>query len=215
MIEEANSLYRLEELAEVRLGLTMRSGLLTRDNVKQGPHHLRIRDLTGSGEIQIQSFESLPVTSAVVRRHLVVEGDIVVANRGNRLTAALVPKGLVAVASGQLLIVKLLAKNVIKEYLNWYLNHERTQQFLLSRSRGSQVKTLSVSVLKSRLRIPVPCERTQKQIVELNRLRGRERALLSRLEASRRIHVETTLLNIVMKECDVLKNETVGTRRTM
>ena len=215
MTESVITLYRLEELAEVRLGLTMRRGLLAKHVVAQGPHHLRIRDLSEFGEIQIQSFEPLPITSAIVRRHLVAPGDIVVANRGNRLTSALVPQGLVAVASGQLIVVKILADRVVKEYINWYINHEQTQHFLLSKCRGSQVKTLSVSVLKSRLRIPVPSMRTQKEIVELNRLRRRERALTSRLAVFRRLHIETTLLNMVMHECGEGANETIGVGRNL
>ena len=117
---------RLGELAEVRQGLTMRGGLLPKSPVATGPHLLKIGDLTDSGEIQIDAVQPIEVAEAIARRFSVQSGDIVIANRGNRMTAAMTPKGLDAIASGQLLILRITSQLVAKEYVHWYLNLKTT-----------------------------------------------------------------------------------------
>ena len=141
----------LGELAEVRQGLTMRGGLLPRSPASRGPHLLKIGDLTDSGEIRIDVVQPIEVAEAFVRRFSVQAGDVVIANRGNRMTAAMIPEGLDAIASGQLLILRITSQLVAKEYVHLYLNLERTQKLLFSLTRGSLVRTLSVKVLKKEM----------------------------------------------------------------
>ncbi len=136
------------------------------------------------------------IKESSVRRYLVVEGDIVVANRGGRFTAAMIPDGMTAIASGQLLIVKILAEKLKKEYLHWYLNLNQTQEYLRGLSRGNRVRALSVSVLRKKL-VPLPAMSVQEKIVEIVQLSAREKCLTKRLQSLRRQWVEELLLEAV------------------
>ena len=190
--------FPLGELVSVRQGMTQRGGKCRVERVEQGPHYLRIGDLSGQGEIRVQRPFPISIRHVSVRRFLVSDGDLVMANRGERFTAALIPDGMAAVASGQLLIVKILTRNLEKEYLNWYFNLDETQARLRALSRGNRVKTLSVSVLRSKLIVPVPSVSIQKRIAELVRLVRREEALAERLRILRRRWVEDVLLGAVL-----------------
>lgn len=188
--------YYLEELAEVRLGLTMRS----RDGLTQdagaGPLLLRIGDVTELGRLVVRQPQWIVVSESIRKRYLVRAGDIVIANRGNRMTAAMIPEGMEAIASGQLFSVRLRTSRVAKEYVHWYLNLHRTQEFLMKRARGSSVRTLSVEVLKAELPIPVPELVVQQKIVELAVLAARESAIVKRIDQLRQKHLEAFLLNL-------------------
>ena len=188
--------YYLEELAEVRLGLTMRSrDSLTQDETA-GPLLLRIGDVTELGRLVVRQPQRIIVSDSIRERYLVRAGDIVIANRGNRMTAAMIPDGMEAIASGQLFSVRLRSSKVAKEYMHWYLNLQRTQDFLMGRARGSSVRTLSVEVLKAELPIPVPELALQEKIVELGALAARESAIVKRIDQLRQKHLEAFLLNL-------------------
>lgn len=194
---EPGRVMTIGELAEVRQGLTMRGGLLPREHAAVGPHLLRIGDLSDLGRIQVEAVRPIAAAESVVRRFLVQTGDIVIANRGNRMTAAMIPSGLDAVASGQLIILRIKSEKVEKEYVHWYLNLESTQKRLLSLTRGSLVRTLSVKVLKYEVDIPVPKKDVQLKVVQLANLAARESDLVRDIDAVRKKYVESVLMSYV------------------
>lgn len=192
---KATSSFPLGELASVSAGMTQRGAGRSLVRVEQGPHYLRIGDISKRGEIRIERVLPVSVKESAVRRYLVREGDIVMANRGGRFTAAIVPRGMIAVASGQLIVVKGLAKKVRKEYVHWYINLKVTQDFLRTLSRGNRVRTLSMAVLKKELVVPVPSILIQERIVEIVRLTAREGHLSGELRMLRSQWIEGVLLD--------------------
>jgi len=191
---------KLGELAEVRQGLTMRGGLLPRSPASRGPHLLKIGDLTDSGEIRIDVVQPIEVAEAFVRRFSVQAGDVVIANRGNRMTAAMIPEGLDAIASGQLLILRITSQLVAKEYVHLYLNLERTQKLLFSLTRGSLVRTLSVKVLKKEIDVPIPGREVQMRVVDLAKLAARESELVLGIDSVRKKFLESVLVKHIAEK---------------
>jgi hypothetical protein len=167
----------LSDLAEIRTGLTMRGPDASRRTEKDGVHLLRISDITENGGIEIESPHLLERTVGNDPRYRVAPGDILIANRGTRMTAALVPKGLEAVASGQIFIVRLVSQEVTPHYLHWFLNLATTQALLSSHARGSYVKTLSIADVRE-LPVPILPVDLQAKLCALSDLAARERELL-------------------------------------
>ena len=94
--------HTLEQIAEVRVGLTRRRRPAGFDpGEEEGIHLLWICDLTASGAVAVDRPHKIPMDE-VSKRFVLQTEDIVIANRGLRLTAALVPPGLTAVAGRQL-----------------------------------------------------------------------------------------------------------------
>jgi len=167
----------LSNLAEIRTGLTLRGPDASRRTEEGGIHLLRISDITDDGRIRIESAHLLDRALGDDPRYRIASGDIVIANRGTRMTAALVPSGLEAVASGQIFIVRPVSRKVSPEYLHWFLNLDTTQTFLSSQTRGSYVKTLSIAVIRE-LSVPILPLDLQAKVCALFDLAARERELL-------------------------------------
>ena len=182
----------LGELAEVRGGYTFRGAV----DSAAGPDRiplLRIGDLTEEGTLSLRASDSTLVCRALTKRYLVREGDLVLANRGTRATAALVPRELEAAASGQLFVIRIHSQSVAKEYLHWYINHCDVQKYLVNNMRGGRVKMLSIEVLRRGLRVPLPSLDVQRRIVEMQSLFRSECRLMEKLSELKRVYYEKLL----------------------
>lgn len=186
----------LVTLSDIRTGLTLRGADASRRTDKGGLQLLRIGDITEDGHIVIENAHLVDRALGGDPRYRVSPNDLLVANRGTRMTAALVPDGLAAVASGQLFIVRPHSDLVTPEYLHWFLNLPSTQEHLRSHARGSYVKTLSIAVLKD-LAVPVLPIELQHRVCELAALASRERDLLERIAEQRQLLVQGTFQNIL------------------
>lgn len=186
----------LSDLADIRTGLTLRGPDASRRTAKGGLHLLRISDIAENGRIEIGSPHLLDPGLGDDPRYHVAPGDILIANRGTRMTAALVPKDLEAVASGQLFIVRPISRKVTPGYLHWFLNLATTQAFLSSRARGSYVKTLSIAVVRE-LPVPIPHLELQARLCALSDLAARERELLHLIAEKRESFLQATYQQIL------------------
>jgi hypothetical protein len=174
----------LDEIADVRIGLTLRGADAAKRTVKEGPHYLRISDLSDGGRLQIS--ETQPIDPALDPdcHHRVKPGDIVLANRGTRMTAALIPENLDAVASSQLFVVRMNSPKILPTFLLAFLNLNSTQEHLRSHARGTYVQTLSIAILRS-LEVPLLPLETQQKIASLSELADEERRLIAELSQKR------------------------------
>lgn len=186
----------LSEIADVRMGLTLRGADAARRTVEGGPHYLRISDLTESGDLHIGETHPLDPGQASDLRHRVKPGDILLANRGTRMTAALVPEGLDAVAGGQLFVISPRAPLIMPAYLHTFLNLQSTQDHLRSHARGTYVQTLSIGILRA-LPVPLPPLETQEIVASLSELVAVERQLLEKLTRKRAKLIEAALNNLL------------------
>ncbi len=186
----------LDEIADVRTGLTLRGADAAKRTVEEGPHYLRISDLSDGGSLVITETQPIDPGLDLDHRHRVRAGDIVLANRGSRMTAALVPAGLDAIASSQLFVVRLKSPKVLPGFLHTFLNLQSTQEHLRSHARGSYVQTLSVAILRS-LSIPVLPMKTQQQVASLSELAAEERRLVAELTEKRSQYLDRSLSRIL------------------
>jgi restriction endonuclease S subunit len=174
----------LDEIAHVRMGLTLRGTDAAKRTVEEGPHYLRISDLSEGGKLDISETQPIDPALDADHRQRVKAGDIVLANRGSRMTAALIPENLDAVASSQLFVVRLKSPRILPAFLHAFLNLRSTQEHLRSHARGTYVQTLSVSILRS-LSVPLLPLETQQKIASLSELAEEERRLVAELAQKR------------------------------
>lgn len=186
----------LEEFADVRTGLTLRGSDASRRTSEEGPHYLRISDLSEDGELHISGTQSIDAAIDADNRHRVKPGDIVLANRGTRMTAALIPEDLDAIASSQLFVIRLKSPKILPGFLHAFLNLQSTQDHFRSHARGTYVQTLSVAVVRS-LPIPLLPLETQNQITSLTELATTERRLIAELNRKRSEFLELSLTRLL------------------
>lgn len=131
---------RLQDIADIRVGATMRGKDPSRKTEEAGLPLLRISDLTQDGRIEFSESPHFIARDSVKSQFRVRPDDILVANRGVRMTAAIAPENLEAFISGQLFYIRVRRDNLSPQFIHWFLNLASTQQTLLSQTRGTYVK---------------------------------------------------------------------------
>lgn len=182
----------LQNLAEIRVGLTLRGRDSSLPGSDGGLHLLRISDISEQGQVHIKELHPVKEEPAGLSKFLLKANDVVIANRGKRITAALIPEGLEAIASSQLFRLRVNSPDILPAYLHWFINHPRTQAFFLSRTRGSYVKTLSIRYVRE-LPVSVPPLADQEKIVTIANLATQEQELTERILHLRRLHLDAAL----------------------
>ncbi|MBI4626917.1 MAG: restriction endonuclease subunit S [Verrucomicrobia bacterium] len=177
----------------MQLGITLRGADASRHD-PAGTHHLiRIGDLSDDGALLVSEPNLIRLDGATARRFELKSGEVLLAARGTRMTAAIFDGGRPAVAGGQFLVIRPRAGVLVPAYLRWFLNLPTTQDSLIAEARGSYVRSLSASAL-SDLELPVPPLPQQRAIAELHELRLHEKRLMEQLAAHRAVLVDRAIL---------------------
>ncbi|WP_399675944.1 restriction endonuclease subunit S [Serratia sp. szju] len=188
-------LKKLGEIADIRSGYTLREAITP---VPGGDVRiLQIKDI----ELDWQwDPYVLPAVSWEQNAlpPLLEHGQIVVAARGNRNTAAVYRGDIPVVATNQFLVITLKKKEseFVPEYLGWALNQPMIQlQFQRS---GSNIQLITKAALMQ-VSIPVPTIETQHQIGQLQRIWHHEDDLIKKLQDNRR-QLEVGILQKLLKD---------------
>ncbi len=184
---------QLREVADVQLGITLRGADASRHD-PTGTHHLvRIGDLSRDGNLCIAEPNLIRLDEVTAHRSGLRAGEVLLAARGTRMTAAVFEGGRPAVAGSQFLVIRPHGGVLIPAYMRWFLNLSSTQENLNARARGSYVRSLPSSAL-GELEIPLPPLARQRAISELHELRLREKRLMETLASRRAILIDRAIL---------------------
>lgn len=184
---------QLREVADVQLGITLRGTDASRHD-PSGTHQLvRIGDLSEDGSLRIAEPNLIRLDALTAHRSELRAGEVLLAARGTRMTAAVFDGGFLAVAGSQFCVIRPHGGVLLPAYLRWFLNLPSTQESLNARARGSYVRSLPVNAL-GELQIPLPPLPRQHTISELHELRLREKQLMETLASRRAILIDHAIL---------------------
>lgn len=117
----------------------------------------------------------------ISEKHILKQGDVIFAAKGSKNFAARFDlEDISAVASTSFFVIKIFEKNILPEYLTWYLNHQTTMKYLKSFARGTSIASISKDVLNE-LEIIVPSLEKQQLIFKIDDLRTAERQITMKL----------------------------------
>lgn len=143
---------------------------------------IQLKDIDGAEGVSGSGAIVLRNEGGKYERYLLQDGDLLFQSRGARHPVAVVTAGVRAIAASGLHVIRPDAGRVGPEYLAWWLNHPASQVKLKDElARGSYIPFVSAADLRAFL-VPVPPLEVQRRIVEVDRLRRRERALRSELD---------------------------------
>jgi len=160
---------RIKDIATIRTGI-----YLTLKEVKD-ILYLQVKDFNERGEY-IRELKPDNINTNIPGHHLLKNGDVLFAAKGLK-NFATVYRGseLTAVASSVFFVLSLTA-GIIPEYVAWFINQSSIKKQLKSEAMGTSMLSISIRAIEE-LEISIPDYRTQKIIVELDRLRSLERNL--------------------------------------
>lgn len=176
----------LRDLADVQTGITLRGEASTRHDPK-GTHRLiRIGDVSPDGFLSPNSSTKVRLSEAEASKFTLRPGNVLLAARGSRLTAAVFDLVEPTVVGSQFIIIRILPQwlGLRPGFLAWYLNLPPIQEQLSARMRGTYIRSLPARIL-AMLQVPVPDGAKQNAITSLNDLRVREKALMEQLAHQR------------------------------
>lgn len=171
----------LHSLVEIRTGHTFRS------KIEEDPNGrvriLQIKDLKGRPEIFASELPFLK-GSDLKDAALLKPSDIVLPARGEYYKTALLKGEGSVVASSQLFVLGSRIKDVMPEYLGWYLNQSAAQHYFLTHRSGTSIPMLNKQSLGA-LQIPVPPMEIQRKIVAIQQCWEQEKQLTKQLLTNR------------------------------
>lgn len=169
---------KIKDIALARMGLPFRSRIEpdTDGNVAV----IQMRDLTEDNKLDYRTLTTVSI-EGIDERHLVKCKDLVFRSRGKTTTATIINQepGR-AVVAAPLFLIRATSKNILPEYLCWFINLSSSQAFLHSRATGTAMTMIGKSALDA-LEIPLPNLETQEQIVALADLLNKEQRLMKDL----------------------------------
>jgi restriction endonuclease S subunit len=132
-----------------------------------------------------------------IEKHLLHDGDLLFAAKGTKNFAVNFDGTIgLAVASSTFLVVRIKPQyrnDIVSEYLQWFINHPVSLQTLKGGAIGTDLPSISKSVLEE-LEVVVPPMEKQSTILKINELRNREVAIKRQLEYLRGIEIQQKLL---------------------
>ena len=166
--EEYNLKTTLKHIANIQTGIyaqTISSGKVI---------YLQAKHFDENGNFYDTVLPDLPLDNQT-ERHLLNNGDIIFSAKGTKNFAAQFEgKNGQCVASSTFLVIRINDKfrsEILSEYLVWFINHPRTQEWLKSKARGSSIPSISKTELQE-LEISIPPVEKQKAILKIDSLQS-------------------------------------------
>ena len=131
-------------------------------------------------------------------RYLLAKGDLLFAGKGTTYLCKVFDLDNPAIASTTLYIIRLTSKDVLPDYLCWYLNQPSVMAVMKAQQVGSGTPLIRKQVVED-FEIPVPDIDTQRQIVELAKLQAREKELYQALAEKREQLTNQLIMNKLIR----------------
>lgn len=185
---------KLMEIAEISAGYPFRSRI--EHDACGSCRVIQMGDINPDDTINWQNLTRTDLVS-FKSVYVVCEGDILFKTRGASHTAVLVDRTEEnIIASLYFFIIRAKEGYVIPEYLAWYINQPPSQQQLNRTAAGTDIRYVKRNSL-AEVEIMVPDLATQEKIVELFRLRRKEKQLSDKIQEKREVLVNAVMLDAV------------------
>lgn len=185
---------KLKNLARITAGFYERTN-------RQGTiFYIQRRDFDEDKNLITKGLKPSILANANVQKHLLQMNDVLVAAKGTNYFA-FVYKGQVqpAVASSVFLVLRDIdQEQILSDYLAWFINYSKTQDFLRSMSKGTALAAINKSTLGA-LSIPMLSLEKQRLMTSLQALQQKEQAIYSQLSELSALIINQKL-NKLLKE---------------
>ncbi len=195
---------KLKDIAMVSSGVTFRSRIETsrHGSVKV----IQMKDLGDDNSVHLN--ESIHIDHAKPKpNQLVKPGDIIFRSRGQTNTAALLQENAEnTIVAAPLFRVRPDIKQVVPEFLLWWINQLSSQSYLASRSEGSMIKMVSKQSLED-LQVNLPSLQQQRKIADFFSLVMQEQQLLEKIKKRKAVYAQGILMQMASQSRPTASNK--------
>lgn len=176
----------------------IRTGLFAKPLGRGEVLYLQVKYFDDYGRLQTTLFPDL-FAEDIPEKHLLKPGDVLFAAKGTKNFAAVYEShNSPAVASTSFFVIRIKDKNILPEYLAWFLNNHSIQTILKEQAIGTSIASISKTVLEG-LEIIVPDTEIQNIILQITKLRDKERVLKQKIDSLREKQIQQQIINAINK----------------
>ena len=177
----------------------IQTGLFAKPLGEGGVIYLQVKHFDEFGQLQSVLHGDLQ-SAYVSKKHLLKDGDVLFAAKGTKNFAAVFENhNEPSVASTSFFVIRPSDKKVLPQYLAWFLNNHTTQTLLKGQAIGTSIPSISKHVLEN-LEITVPNIEIQKAILQITKLRNKEKSLKQEIETLKDIKINQQLFQAINYE---------------
>lgn len=181
----------MKDIALIQMGYSFRTRL--ESMVTGTVSVIQMKDLTDQNRVDHNALVLVDMETPK-EHHLVKPGDLIFRSRGLTTNSAiLLDDPGTAVVAAPLLRIRVKARDLMPEYLNWFISQKPAQTFFASQAKGTTQRMISKEALEE-LEVFVPSLDRQRVIVSLASLAEEEQHIMENLAEKRRKYVSTILI---------------------
>ena len=133
----------------------------------------------------------------ISEKHMLCAGDVLFAAIGTKNFATVFENhNEPSVASTSFFVIRPTDKKLLPQYLSWVLNSPTTQILLKGQAIGTSIPSISKQVLEN-LEIAIPSIDKQKAILQITKLRNKEKSLKLKIETLREKQIQQQIINAI------------------
>lgn len=133
----------------------------------------------------------------ISEKHMLCAGDVLFAAKGTKNFATVFENhNEPSVASTSFFVIRPTDKKLLPQYLSWVLNSPTTQILLKGQAIGTSIPSISKQVLEN-LEIAIPSIDKQKAILQITKLRNKEKSLKQKIETLREKQIQQQIINAI------------------
>ena len=133
----------------------------------------------------------------ISEKHMLCAGDVLFAAKGTKNFATVFENhNEPSVASTSFFVIRPTDKKLLPQYLSWVLNSPTTQILLKGQAIGTSIPSISKQVLEN-FEIAIPSIDKQKAILQITKLRNKEKSLKQKIETLREKQIQQQIINAI------------------
>ena len=196
---------KLSDCAEIRTGLIL-SRKLSREKSKNRYPLLNLKSFNDDATLNKQLLDVFDSTEALNDDYLTHIGDIIV-RTSNPYTAILIDeKTSEMVVSSNFVIIRCDNKQLLPEYLYWYLNTSEIKKDIFVNSAGNMLAAIKPQYFCD-MSLMLPDLKEQRKIARINLIAKRELELLSQLREEKEKYYQACLEKLYKKQLETVNQK--------
>ncbi len=183
---------KLINIANIQSGYSFRSKISKKDN--GNIQLIQMKDLNEQFKVNTKDLDKIEIPD-IRNDYLMKKNDLIFKSRGLDTKASILDKDINnTILAAPLIRIRIKNKNVLPEYVLWYINELPAQTFINRRAKGTFQKMITKQVLED-LEIEIPEIEKQKKILEIFHLANKESSLLEELAKKKKRYISKILLD--------------------
>jgi restriction endonuclease S subunit len=184
-------IFKLSDIADIQAGYQARTGI---KEVKNGTHRIiQGKDFDSFNRLTPASL-SLFIPERKAENYLVKKNDVLIQSRGTAHYAYCIKEELSnTLAAGSFYILRLRNESILPEYLCWWLNQKRSQNYLTSQATATIISFIKKKSI-AQLKVKIPLLEVQNSIVMVFSMLNKEKTLLYKYIEKRESLIRATCI---------------------